>query len=709
MASGMSVGRAQEPQQPTRLYKPVADDVYLQEVGSSISTAQPVTAVAVLNSRAYAVIGGQVSAVSGDSLQPLAGAPSGVRRLESLGDALWAATDSGAYRYSGGAWSHIDSRPFVDFCLHLGRVYGATHDALFRLEGDKFVDIKPAGGYLSNDTTVMKEDFTEVLADPVQIGSIDRIGSYSGTLYLLRPGGLALLDGKMFTPDPMDWGKLPSSATRDMLVQGSRLFVATDHGVGMLRGMSMTALRSQDGLPEEDATCLASGFDDDLWIGTTHGAIRKAGDLYRTFNAQKGLPADSVRDIAVSDHAVYVATDGGLGIIRYEPYTLQKKAAYYEREMNEWGFKRLGFINPIYRAGDEWRRGITDNDGGNTASYLAAMSLKYAATGDESARKEAVEAFNAIAWCGDITGKSGFIARAIWSVKGDKGQRENRGSGGLPAKWYPTKDGLWIWKGDTSSDEVDSHFYAVSLFHDLAAKGREKERARDHLARIAAHIMDHGWVLEDMDGQPTRWGRWDPKYLMSPYGAESLGLNGMEAQCFMITAYALTGDPRFQRGMEQLLKWRYQMYTVRQKLTFPPDSVVPWDDNLAFCAYFPLLRYTRDPDLRSIYLRSITRTWEVVRPQHNPWFNYVYGALTGNDCEAPESAQFLRDASLDLMEGKDRVSPPSEWLEAYWFGRYFGMIARPVSTDARATAISLRPFIRHGAPPYDGPPRPPAP
>ena len=35
---------------------------------------------------------------------------------------------------------------------------------------------------------------------------------------------------------------------------------------------------------------------------------------------------------------------------------------------------------------------------------------------------------------------------------------------------------------------------------------------------------------------------------------------------------------RSSPGLRQLLKWRYHTYTVRQKLTFPPDSVVPWDD-----------------------------------------------------------------------------------------------------------------------------------
>ena len=76
---------------------------------------------------------------------------------------------------------------------------------------------------------------------------------------------------------------------------------------------------------------------------------------------------------------------------------------------------------------------------------------------------------------------------------------------------------------------------------------------------------------------------------------------------------------------------------------------MPWDDELAFNCYGPLLRYTRDPYLRSIYLRSIERTWEVLRMEQEPFFNFIYGALTGNDCEAPEAVQHLREWPLDLV------------------------------------------------------------
>jgi hypothetical protein len=739
-----------------RSWKPVADDVYLQEVGEKIPSAQAVMGVAVYGDATYVIVGDTVQNVRDGALQDAPGAPSGVRRLRALVGALWAATDGGAYRFTGDAWQRIDERPFVDFCVHLGSVHGATRDEVFRFQDGGFVSAAPEGGYLSNDSTLVMEDFSQVLADPVRIGPIERIASYSGTLYLLRPSELALIDVDTFVPNPVDWGTLPSGNTRDMLVQGSRLYVTTDRGLGVLRGMAMTALRGADGLPYEDTTCLAEGFDGDLWIGTTRGAIRKTGEEYHYFGADHWLPGDNVRDIAVDGRTAYIATDAGLGIIRYEPYTLAKKAAFFERALDEWGHKRLGFMHSIYWSGDQdgWLREISDNDGGHTAHYLAAMAFKYAATGEEQARAEALDAFKAMIWLDDITPSPGFIARAIWSVKGDKGHRAERGSGGLPAKWYPTEDGLWQWKGDTSSDEVNGHIYSVALFHDLAAKGPEKDRAKEHIARIASHIMDNGWVLRDMDGKPTRWGRWDPDYLLTPYGSEARGLNGMEAQTYVITAQALTGDAKFGEGLDQLLKWRYHMYTVRQKLTFPPNTVVPWDDELAFRCYHPLLTYAKDPALRSIYLRSLERSWEVMRMQHVPYFNYIYGALTGNDCEEQQAARHLREWSLDTVNhsytnshrgdlapergyvpycggtramspreteakggsrnaldydgrrGGRTVTPPTGWLEDYWMGRYYGFIEAPKTEDPALTAVESGTIRRLGAAPYDGPPRP---
>lgn len=737
-------------------YRSAADDVYLQEIGKQVVTDRPVTALAILSGKLYAVLDGKLHKLGEGGLDAVDNAPLGVAHLMTFDRALWILTNAGVYRFEDARMSKVFDGVMVDMALHNGAIHGATRDDIFRFEEGAFVNIQPNAGWLSSNTTVIQADGSQILADPVRIGPIERIASYSGTLYLLRPEGLTLLDGPVFQSEPVDWGRMPSDRHRDMLAGGSCLYVATDRGIAVLRGATLTTWTGKEGLPYEDTTCLADGFSGDLWIGTTTGAIRKAGDCYHYFGAEHWLPGDHVHDIAVDGQTVYVATDQGIGIIHYEPFTLRKKADYFEKMLRDRGHQRLGFVHQLYwdDVQNAWFREISDNDGGRTAHYLAAMCFKYAVTKDQAARSEAVDAFEAMRGLQTITGTDGFLARAIWAAGVDQGHRSTRGSGGLPAKWYETDDHLWYWKGDTSSDEVNAHFYAVSLFHDLVAQGEEKERAADHLARIARHIIDHGWVLRDMDGQPTRWGRWDPDYLLRPYGFEARGLNGMEAQTYMWTALKLSGDPRFKKGLDQLIQWRYHTYTVREKLTFPPESVVPWDDELAFRCFHPLLTYCDDPYLRSIYLRALERHWEVMRMQKVPFFNFIYGGLTGNDCEVEQAVQHLCEWSLDTTSHDYRnshradlamepgytsyagglraiapremvamwgsrsaiqydggnggrvICPPIGWLEDYWMGRYYGMIQSPAIRDP---VLLQAPEILDqsiGAAPYRGPERP---
>ncbi len=258
-----------------------------------------------------------------------------------------------------------------------------------------------------------------------------------------------------------------------------------------------------------------------------------------------------------------------------------------------------------------------------------------------------------------------------------------------------------------------------------------------------------------MDGKPTRWGRWDPKYIFSPYGAFDAGLNGLEIQAFMLTAYSLTDNKKYMDGYRQLIDWGYQNYTVRQKNTFPPENVVPWDDNLAFRSYYTLFRYTvNNPALNSIYLRSLSRSWEVKRVEQIAWLNFVYGAVTGNDCEIAPAVKHLREWPLSCIEynytnsfrddlytppgytiytsgtkamspretcvkrgsrynlnydggaNGNRVMEPTGFLRDYWMGRYHGFIKAPQTKGPNLISVKPRKGKHFGAAPYNGEPRP---
>lgn len=755
-----------------RLWEPVRDEVYLQEIGLQIPTERPALAAAVYENVAYVSLGDGVYEVVEDRLRLIPGSPTNIHRMLVLNGALWGLSENGLYRYRGGILETISDAAFVDACVVRGVVHVATRNDVYQFLNGELINIEPEVGYRSTNITVHDEGGQHILIEsedgekarwrPERIGPVARIAEHSETLYVMRPNELVLLDHETVDPRVIEWGLPPSYRFRDMLSLGNRLLIATDRGVAVIRGMALTVLDGESGLPYEDVVCLTEGFDRDLWIGTTWGAARQVrSNEFHYFAGERWLPDNKVNDIAVGDHAVYIATDGGLGIIRYEPYTLQKKAAYYERRLEEWGHKRMGFTHLIHKDSEnEWIREITDNDGGFTAHYLVAMIYKYAATGDEQAWEEAVNTLNAMVWLEEITPIYGFPARSIWSIQGDAGQQSTSGSGGRPARWVRSECGDFEWKGDTSSDEVGAHFYAMAVFYELAPDGPEKDRAREHVERLTRHIVENGWKLRDMGGELTRWGRWDPEYLQRPYGMYARGLNGMEAQAYVHTALGMVGDDYYRDALQQLLDWRYHDHTVRQKITFPPDYITTWDDRLAFMSYYPLVKYAEKDWLRALYLRSLERSWEIKRIEKHPWYNFLYGIISGNECEAEEGVQFLREWPLDLIsytyrnshradlhsepgytpyavgprtDSPKRISPresepkkldatelrldggsggrrsitPNTWLETYWKGRYYGLITPPMSDDPALIDIEdRRPPRNLGAAPYDGPPRP---
>ncbi len=720
----------------------VRDDVFLQEVGRQVVTAEPLTAVALHGSEVFIGSGKGVMRLVGGTLVEDAAMRAPVRRLVSAGGDLWAVTALGLRRLDTTGWKAVGDEAVSDVCEHRGAIVTAAGRKLRRVRGDVL----------------------EPIGDVEAKFDITRLVPHQGSLYLHGAGRLTTYafgtfggkDAYDFPADQTwDWGALPSPVTRDALGLGGAIYIATDRGLGVLRGMSLTASRGEDGLPFEDTTCLAAGFDGDLWIGTSRGAIRKTGGEFRYFAGRRWLPDERVQAMAIGPRTAYIATDRGLGIIDHEPFTLAKKAAYYERHLEAWGQKRLGLVHKL-----EWDDGLKefvreagDNDGGYTGYYLAAQSYRYAVTKDPAARREATNTFHALRWLERMTGIPGFPARSVWA-KGERGHKSSGGSGGYPAEWHDTADAKFEWKGDTSSDELCSHFYAFDVFLQLAAQGEEVAQAKAHLARIATHLIDHRWQLVDTDGKPTRWGRWDPDYFLTDEGRYDRGLQAVELLSFIKTAEVLTGGAKFSEAYQRLAKLGYPAYTLRARTTFPADSILHFLDELGLWGWWNLIRHEQDPELRAFYRRGYERSREVVRVEHNPWFEFLHGALTGEGCETGPAVAHLRGWPLDLRiwsyqnshrsdlrtpagyvapkggtkafspseteplrwdhwtmqadggSGGNDVVEPASWLLAYWLGRHEGFISAPDTSEPGLLTVRPDEIPKGGARPYDGPPRP---
>lgn len=728
-----------------RAARSVPDGPYLQETGRKVTMASPATAVAALPGLVFVGTQDGVRRWDRDGLIAEPGVTSAVHRLVVARGVPWAMTSAGLFRRTAGGWQSVSTLPVSDVANYRDETIAASGNHLFRVRGSS---LEPWS------TNAARFPVTRLVAhhDSLFVHG-------SGRLTTFAFGKFGGLDAYGFPADQAwDWGALPSVTTRDALSLGAALYMATDRGLAVLRGMSLTAFRGEDGLPFEDTVCLARGFTNDLWIGTTRGAIRWVDGQCHYFAGQRWLPDDRVRGIAVEGRSVYVATDRGLGILEYEPYTLAKKAAYYERHLEEWGQKRLGFVHKLEWDGGlkEYVREISDNDGGYTGNYLAAQAYRYAVTGEASARREATNTFHALRWLESMTGIAGFPARSVWA-KGERGHQAGHGSGGYAAEWHDTADGRFEWKGDTSSDELCSHFYAMGLFLDLVATPDEAAQVRRHMARVADHLIEHGWKLVDQDGKPTRWGRWDPEYFQTEEGMYDRGLQAVELLSFIKTAEVVTGEARFAEAYRRLVALGYPAFTLRARNTFPPESVLHFLDELAFWSWWNLLRYEDDPELRALYRRSYERSYEVIRVEQNPWFHYLYGALTGNEAEPVASAEHLRGWPLDLRvwsyqnshrtdlrtpagyvalkggtrtflpreteplrwdhwlmqadggAGGNDVVEPGAWLLAYWMGRYHGFLGAPTTSDPVLLSVEHSQNRELGAKPYDGPARPDVP
>lgn len=725
--------------------RPIPDEPYLQETGLQVAHPEPVVALAVHAGTVFAGTARGLFQLDGSRLVPVPGATQAVRRVSSMGDRLWLMDAGGLHRRDGTQWTTLTDRPVSDVVMFREEMVAAAGTGLWRVIGNRLEPMT-----------------TNTARFPIQ-----RLVPFQETLFIHGTGRLAPyaegrfggLDAYTWASDQAwDWGALPSRTTRDALAQGASLFLATDRGLSVLRGMSLTTVRGAQGLPFEDLHCLASGFTNDLWLGTSRGAIRWVDGRFDYFAGRRWIPAEQVNAIAVQDHKVWLATDRGLGAVCYEPYTLARKAAYYERHLDEWGQRRLGFVHKLEwdAPRKEYVREVSDNDGGYSGNYLASQCYRYAVTRDPAARREATNTFHSIRWLEAMTGIPGFPARSVW-VKGEVGHQAGHGSGAYAAEWHDTADGRFEWKGDTSSDELCSHFYALALFLDLVAEGPEVEQARTHIARVTDHLIRNGWKLVDLDGKPTRWGRWDPDYFETDEGKYDRGLQAVELLSFVKLAATVTGEARFEEAYSDLVRLGYPEFTLRARNTFPPESILHFLDELAFWSYWNLLRLEKDPDLRARYRRGYERSYEVVRVEQNAWFNFLYGALTGNEVEADAAVEHLRGWPLDLrvwsyqnshradlmtppgyvaLKGGSRTFPPREteplrldhwlmqadggaggndvvepsgWLLAYWMGRYHGFIAAPTVTDPALLTVGQTAHHELGARPYAGPPRPPLP
>jgi hypothetical protein len=425
-----------------------------------------------------------------------------------------------------------------------------------------------------------------------------------------------------------------------------RLWFGADQGVGYKDNKNWRLFTGAEGLPFNKFTCAAPGENGIVWFGTEKGAIRCDGNRFAYRFSRRWLPNDFVNDIVVdSNGTAWIATNAGVSHIEPKPMTLDEKADYFTKQVEE-RHNRMGFIADCRLTEqfdvNSWTPKISDNDGLYTAMYGAAHAFNYAITKKTQAKKLAKRSFEACKWLVDITHEQGFPARVIipidWPEPVNKqyGKEYNKRHQLIDPFWkqilprFPkNKNGKYRWKCDTSSDELAGHYFFYGMYYDSVAETEaEKQPVRQVVADITDHLIRNGFLLRDHDGKPTRWGNFSPEFFNSVFGWEQRGLNSMMMLSFLNVALHVTGDQKYADTAKMLRdKHKYHINSMQSKMYFPPDFVVPWDNNLCLMSMYGLMKYETDPELLLMYRLSLEHAWSHVCKQKNAFWDVIYGAL----------------------------------------------------------------------------------
>ncbi len=613
-------------------------------------------------------------------------------RIESLvisGEWLWAGTPKGLARARLNApdrWETVSAEPARWLVSDgQGGVYYANAQTLGRVQdkrGEMLTDVKtlaPEGGELQTVAPAREGGLWLVYANALLHwdGSVKArysppsnrqyrwmIEDARGRIYAFIEGEL---ERHLYRLTPEGWQKVGIRDNRGRFFDDrwlcalsdavGHLWIGTDLGLilGDGEGWWLTREGREGGPPYGEVRCLAFAPNGDLWAGTPEGACRLREGKWSYFWGKRWLPNNQVNAIAVdADNRAWIATDGGIACLESVLMTLHEKADHYERLIAV-RHNRNGFVtncdwedpNDL----DGWKIEASDNDGVWTALYCAAQCFQYRATNDPQARERARTSMQALLLLEKLTGIPGFPARSV--IRNDETRyHQSRG------EWHESPvDPRYIWKGDTSSDELDGHYFIWAIYYDLVADEDEKEQIRGVVRRVTDHLMQNNWRLIDKDGKPTRWAIFNPEALNDdPLWEEERGLNALSILSHLKVAYHITGDAKYQQAYEALIRQHHYLINAITQKMLPPFEINHSDDQLAFLCYYPLLLYEKDPTYRRMWLMSLERSWQIERPERSPLFNFIYGAVTGKPCDVEGAVQTLQEWPLDLRNWECRNS-----------------------------------------------------
>ncbi len=545
----------------------------------------------------------------------------------------------------------------------------------------------------------------------------DMLLDSTGTLWMATDQGVKKHDGSQITDVALPTELADSAVVAlGLMSNGTDVMVATDKGLTVITQDSKIYLPQPLGIPTDHINSLDVG--DDVWM-TGHSSFEElepedpanpqiiGGGASTIIGAQpdgtfqhvdhyishRWLPSNEVNCVMLDDSGSrWIGTSAGISKIDLFERTLEEKMEAYQGMLDQDFWRMDGFVASDIRVADQWtQEGVflydKDNDGLWTQMMIGAWAYAYAATEDERWYEAARKAMDAMFLQVDIPAQNfidaglgrGFVTRSL--VRDDEGEIFTNKA--AQDNWHlVTYEGHdYYWKDDTSSDEIDGHFYGYPLFYDLCAKTEEEKAAvAEHAAAIVSYIMDHGYSLIDLDGERTLHGHWSPAVIGGfvhdnciewcqeesgdsmidcaghclESGAGSGWLNGMQILGALLSTWHMTKDQKFYDAYEELI----QVYKYDEVAEFTEKIVTVHvngmrnhsDHELAMLAYATLIRYEPNQERRQKWIDDLLAFYETEVPERNPAWAGIVSLASGYADHAEDAASTLQLMPDDLRE-----------------------------------------------------------
>lgn len=523
-------------------------------------------------------------------------------------------------------------------------------------------------------------------------------------------------------------------------VSGGKLMVGTTDGyysVDAKTGKQVGEIQKK--MPWTELTTIEE-IDGKLWFGSTWGAMKLRDDgKFDYYASKRWIPSDTVVHLAKGpENSVLVLTNAGLGKICFDEMTLHDKAMFFEKQVRDRHI-RNGFNATVsgMKDGDVTTGSMedSDNDGLWTSMYLASQTFRYAVTKSDEALQNVRESLDAMERLYTVNGlNSGFPSRSFMRT-GYKFHDE---------PWRRAPDPEWDWKSTTSSDEAIGHIFAFGAIAELVDEPTLKNKAIMLIDTLMSHVVKNDFYMIDWDGQPTKWGRWNPEYVNArPKMVGDRKINSSNLMGMLQTAYHFTKKEKYKEAAFYLMdKHGYFENLMRpmKEINYAPADADEWskmlsegwnhsDDEMYYCGYWGLYRYAFNDTLKAHYRNAIIDHFEAERPEKEGLWNIMTALVDAPNIDLENAIWYLQEYPLDLINWsvfashrKDiekiepnfrgqtikEVLPPDElrisrhnanrfdldevgrgasensagdiWLLPYWIGRYLGVISAPEAT-----------------------------